>query len=86
MRLIARVGARKSPLALQQMEPTEFLEMVAASLERNKGEPLTGIPVYWSRIGTELRFWPVRNPAYVEIVDLDHPSNKDFDTVDLMND
>jgi hypothetical protein len=66
MRLVARIKYNGEYL------DSEIKEMHPSSFEAIKAKDVTGIPVYWSKVGSELRFWPLRNPAYCEVVDLDH--------------
>ena len=67
MRLVARLqyDGKDCDLRINELSAKE---LKAVSVARSA---VTGVPVYWARVGAALEFWPVRNAAYCAIVDLD---------------
>ena len=65
MRLVARLqyDGKDCDLGIKEI-PAKEIKAIARSA-------VTGIPVYWSRVGANLEFWPVRNASYCAIVNLD---------------
>jgi hypothetical protein len=75
MRLVCRfIYDRKAvELPIRELPEQDFLEITGEYARRHPHHTLpTGMPTIWAHVGTDLRFWPAHDPAYTEIVDLDH--------------